>query len=468
MKTHSRKSHFARAGIFIAIAGVTMLCGCEQPKRQSISAAEKFKPIDPLAVVLAPHAGTTRIDAEIRERQSQVRAGSNIEIDLERLGWLFVAKARETFDPGFYKLAEQCALGLNSRNAGSPEALLLRGHALQSQHRFHEAESLARELVKKRGLAFDHGLLGDILVDVGRVDEAVDAYQTMLDLKPDPQGYARAAHVRWLKGDLTGALELMRMAARGASPRDAESAAWMHTQLARYLWQSQQNVEASRALEIALEVQTNYAPALLLRGRMLLSAGHTDRAVQSLRVAAAANPLPEYHWALAEALRSAGQEMEARSAESQITRSGAWADPRTCSLYLATRRENTDIALQLAQAELEDRTDIFTHDALAWAFAAAGKMDEAQAEMSRALSHRTQDARLYFHAAIIARKAGKLAEAHDWLKKANAFESMLLPSEAAQLRAAASSMDQPTLSRVSADGSTKFPAVVKESTATEN
>jgi hypothetical protein len=53
-------------------------------------------------------------------------------------------------------------LELESRQSGSPEAMLLRGHALHSQHRFHEAEALAQQLVAKRGLGFDYGLLGDI------------------------------------------------------------------------------------------------------------------------------------------------------------------------------------------------------------------------------------------------------------------------------------------------------------------
>ena len=34
---------------------------------------------------------------------------------VEKLGWSFVEKARESFDPGFYKLAEQCALCLDSK-----------------------------------------------------------------------------------------------------------------------------------------------------------------------------------------------------------------------------------------------------------------------------------------------------------------------------------------------------------------
>ena len=56
---------------------------------------------DPLAWVLAPHDGEGRLDGEIRHCQAQVRAGTNPEIALERLGWLFVAKARDSFDAGF-------------------------------------------------------------------------------------------------------------------------------------------------------------------------------------------------------------------------------------------------------------------------------------------------------------------------------------------------------------------------------
>ena len=80
--------------------------------------------------------------------------------------------------------------------ASSPEAMLLRGHALHQMHRFTEAEPIARELVKTRGLAFDFGLLGDVLMEQGKLKEAIDAYQKMMDQKPNTQAYSRAAHIR--------------------------------------------------------------------------------------------------------------------------------------------------------------------------------------------------------------------------------------------------------------------------------
>src|SRR5207247_9745450 len=183
--------------------------------------------------------GNGRLDSEIRRLQERVRAATNLNPGLERLGWLFVAKARESFDPGYYKLAEACAKALEARTAGRPEALLLRGHVLQNLHRFKEAEPLARELVARRGLSFDYALLGDALMEQGRLAEAVASYQSMIDLWPDLHSYSRGAHIRWLKGDLTGALELMQLAVSASSPLDPESAAWVSTRLAFYRLQAE-------------------------------------------------------------------------------------------------------------------------------------------------------------------------------------------------------------------------------------
>ena len=41
-------------------------------------------------------------------------------------------------------------------------------------------------------------------MEQGKLSDAVEAYQQMMNLKPDLRAYARAAHMRWLKGDLDG------------------------------------------------------------------------------------------------------------------------------------------------------------------------------------------------------------------------------------------------------------------------
>src|SRR4029079_5354636 len=127
--------------------------------------------------VLASLHGNEPIDEEIAQQQALIRNGS--KSGLERLGWIFVKKARLTFDASYYILAEQCAQCMEANGAKGPDTLLLNAHALQSLHRFHEAEALARELVSTRERPFDYGVLGDVLVDQGKVREGAAAYQKM-------------------------------------------------------------------------------------------------------------------------------------------------------------------------------------------------------------------------------------------------------------------------------------------------
>ena len=383
-------------------------------------------------LVLAPLPVDKPIDQDIARQQARILNGSSSETELERLGWTFVKKARLSFDTGFYKLAEQCAACLEAHGAKGPDTLLLRAHALQSLHHFGEAEIVARELVSMRERPFDYGVLGDILIDQGKVREGAAAYQKMVDLRPDLQSYARAAHVRWLTGDLAGAIELVKLATTASSPNDPESAAWAFTRLALYQLQRGTTKQALESSDTALSLQSDYAPAMLARGRILLAVNRLADALVELERAAKLNPLPEYQWTLADALILAGDRDQAAQIESQITERST-EDPRTLSLYLATRHQDVERAVRLAQQELTNRGDVLTHDALAWALAAAGRITEAQEHIHQALSEGTANSRLYLHAGVIAALNNNYSQARRWLKEAAATQQTLLPSERAQL-----------------------------------
>lgn len=400
--------------------------------RGAESRAVTTNPTPACTLALAPQATTTGEDREISQLQEQLRQSLEPSA-LNRLGWMYVAKARLSYDPGYYKLAEQTALCLETNQPGSPEALLLRGHALHSLHRFGEMEQLARKLVAMRGQAFDYALLGDALLEQGRLDEAIQPYQKMVDLKPGLQTYSRVAHVRWLKGDLPGAIDLMRMATRAGSPRNRESVAWAESRLARYQLQAGDFKTALATADAALQLVPDYAPALLVRAHVLQMKGQTDQAVENLTRAAAEDPLPEYQWALADALRAAGRADEAIPVEARLNQRGAADDPRTFALYLATRGEQVETALRLAREELARRADGFTLDALAWSLAAAGRHAEADTLMRRALAVGTKDARLFYHAGVIAAGQGRPQEARRWFRSAGAIRQMLLPGEREQL-----------------------------------
>jgi len=266
-------------------------------------------------------------------------------------------------------------------------------------------------------------------MEQGRLKEAVGAYQKMIDLRPDLQSYTRVAHMRWLKGDLDGAIEVMRMAVTSGSPRDPEPTAWAYTRLGIYELQAGDTEIAMKLAEIAFQFAQNYAAALLLRGRILLAQGKVEEAIEPLQRAAALTRLTEYEWTLADALREAGEPQAAKGIESSLIRDGAMNDPRTFSLYLATRGQQVQEALKLAQDELNTRADVFTIDALAWALNANGRVSEALKYSKKALSEGTQDARLFYHAGRIALAAGDYVDAERSFALSHRIKQMLTPSE---------------------------------------
>lgn len=385
------------------------------------------------AMVLAPQGGAEREDAEIFRWQERAR-GADVKADVfERLGWAFVAKARRTLDAGYYKLAEKTADAMDARFGVSVESRLLRGHVMHNLHRFADAETLARQLVAERGSANDLALLSDAAMEQGKLADAIEALQRLVNLHPGIEAYSRIAHVRWLKGDLPGGLEMMEAALRAGSPHDAETQAWTLSRLSFYQLQAGDAPRALIVAEAAIKQATNYPPALLARGRALLALGKNEDAVAVLRHAAELNPLPEYHWWLADGLRAAGETGEAAKIETLLVDRGEAGDPRTLALFLATRGRSRAAAVRLARDEMASRADVFSYDAFAWALAANGDLDAADAAMQRALAERTQDARLFLHAGEIARKRGRFGEAKKHFSAALPMAGTLTPSERALL-----------------------------------
>src|SRR5437763_14272836 len=70
-------------------------------------------------IIFAPQSGDGKVDREIARLQQAVRNASNPNLLIERLGWTCVAKARQSFHPGYYEPAEQCAVSVDSRQHAS-------------------------------------------------------------------------------------------------------------------------------------------------------------------------------------------------------------------------------------------------------------------------------------------------------------------------------------------------------------
>jgi tetratricopeptide (TPR) repeat protein len=80
---------------------------------------------------------------------------------------------------------------------------------------------------------------------------------------------------------------------------------------------------------------------------------------------------------------------------------------REWSLFLLNHGLRVAEVLSMTQEELRTRQDIYGYDVTAWALHASGRDAEAREMMTHALSLGTQDAMLFYHAAMIDRALGR-------------------------------------------------------------
>ena len=408
--------------------------GCRGRSATDIGSAPAPRPRGALALV-APRGGTP-VDALLQGLQGRVRRAPEKLDSWIALGRAWVRKARESADPGYYRSAESAARAALEIAPGSPLALDLLGLVLLSDHRFAEARALALEVIARRpDDAPALGNLSDAALELGRFEEAAQAAQRMVELKPNLPSYARAAYLRWLQGDGRAAKGILRLAIDAAADtRDPEPRAWAIVQAALLFWHEGDGEGAEAGFDAALSAFPEYPPALAGKARVLLARGEGRRAAALAERAYAKSPLLEHAWLLGDARAAVGDLAGAHAAYDILVRQGERTDPRTLALYYATTGQNAAEAVRLASAELRVRGDIYTQDALAFALYRAGRLAEARAASDAALRLGTRDARLLYHAGAIRLAQGELEAGRRLLADALALNPGFDPAGAAEAR----------------------------------
>ncbi len=372
---------------------------------------------------LTPVAGDTEADRMIRELQELARRNPTRARPWLRLAQTFVRKARESSDPMFYQLADDAVGRALRLDPNDLAALQVRGLVFMQDHRFADARSLAqRALARDANQAIFHGLLGDAEMEVGHYAEAEAAYQRMIDLRPNLASYSRGSWMRWLMGDVDGAVDLARRAVEAGSPRVPEELAWTIVQLGHLELARGRLAEAKASYESALRAFANYPPALDGRGRVKHLEGDLAGAVADLTAAADGATTTEHLVHLGEAQEAAGHAADAAATFARAERAGRRSDPRTLAVYYADRDREHEAAVTLARAELARRPDdVYSLDALAWALCRAGQLPEAAQLVDRARRMGTREARFAYHAGVIALGLGHRPEGEALLREALAM-----------------------------------------------
>lgn len=340
------------------------------------------------------------------------------------LGQLWISQARLTNDPGYYLSADACAEHVLRTYPDFAPALTLRGLVLLNQHRFVEAQHLAERVLQdnpKDDLAW--GVVSDAKLELGDYAGAEAAVDQMLQARPGLPSFTRLAHLRWLRGDQSGAIEAARLAVDAGDPKQPEPLAWVLVQAASLFWHAGDGEGASAGFRQALAVSPDYPAALVGLARVTLAqerpaSDEMHRAEAWLRRAYAQSPAWETAALLASTLERTGQVREARALEQRIDAEAEHSDPRWASLHWSGRDVHIARAVTLGRSEFALRPDVYSADALAWALYRNGQLEQAWQLTEQYAAVGILDARLLYHRGAIAVAVGHADVGARWLREA--------------------------------------------------
>jgi tetratricopeptide (TPR) repeat protein len=372
-------------------------------------------------------AQLTRTDSQIAYYQQLIKRNPRNGKAFYGLGDALIRKARETGDPNYFNRAEEAlrkSLEIAPQNAGAKRHL---AYVFYSRHEFEPAALYARKAIEMEADDGDsYGILGDALLEVGKYDEARDAYQKMMQLEDSLYSRSRLAGLKSIHGEFTGSIaELEKAIAAGkATQQPAESIAWAEWQLGTDFLSLGDLTKAEAYYRQSLQSYPNYYRAQAGMAQVRASQKRYDDAIELYRKAIAILPMPEYIAALGDVYSKIGKLDEARKQYELVEYIGK-LNALNKALYnreLAYFYADHDIklpqGLQLAQRELEYRRDIYAYDVVAWSLYKNSKFEEAREAVTKALKLGTQDAKLHYHAGMIYQRLGEKEKAREHLSRA--------------------------------------------------
>jgi tetratricopeptide (TPR) repeat protein len=230
----------------------------------------------------------------------------------------------------------------------------------------------------------------------------------MLDRFPGLAAWSRAAHLRFLHGDLDGAIGLMKRAAAAGAPA-SEPVAWVLLQLAELELHRGDAAAAGTIVRQVLAWYPTSSQALAQAARVDEAQGRPRDALERLREALREQPTPEHAFAAWRTARRAGDVAEAKRQAALLHGIGRLDEGgryrRLFAEFYGEFPETRRLAEHLARAELAARPDLYSHAALAWVLFRAGKLAEAARHAQESLRLSTPDRELRDRAGTILRAA---------------------------------------------------------------
>lgn len=407
---------------------------------------------DPAVVVGLPEGGaatgtvdTTDTDARIAFWQARIKANPSSDSQFQYLGELFALRGRETGDVAQYTLATQAfqkAIALYPGNVAARSGLAVN---LVTLHQWTEAIAQGTQILKTNLRAIGAvAVIGDASLEIGDLDTARAAYETLRQKSDGPSVESRFARLAFLTGKTDQAIEILDQAAMASGELNgsAEERAFYHYSAGEYRFSKGDIDGAAGEYEAALSSLPNYYLAIAGRGRVAFARGDIAAAIQLYRQAVAIIPKPELLAYLGDLYAVSGDKAAAEAQYKavdfivKLNEIQAQVFNREIALFQATHRRDTAHAVTIARAELETRKDIYGYDALGWALYNDGQPTDALAPARQAVSLGTQDPKLLYHLGMVELAVGHTADGQAHLRAALALNPAFDPLGAGAARKA--------------------------------
>jgi tetratricopeptide (TPR) repeat protein len=381
---------------------------------------------------------TSETDKQIQSLQDRVKGAPEDYSGYDRLGSVFLQKARETGDIAYYDLAEQTlkkALALAPQDWGAADPLIHMALVYMGEHRFSDALVQAQKAIDLgSGNLSAFAIEGDAYTDLGDYDEAAAAYNTVqllgrATVSPLALAYlndSRMAYLSYLHGGSEEAIRLMKSAITAALqcniPR--ENLAWLYFELGERYFQSGDLGNAGLSYQSGITVDPNHYRSLAGFAKVRAAQGKLEESIQLYRRSIAIIPFPVYVAELGDVYKRAGKANEAQRQYELVEYIGHLGKlnqvlaNRELALFYADQGTKLPEALELARREFEVRHDIYTWDTLAWVLYRNGRFQEAADAINRALVLHTNDPLLLFHAGMIQHSLHQDSAAEEFLSRA--------------------------------------------------
>jgi len=446
------KTRKVRRALLLTLGCVALsasACGGAWSARSNASRAAAVAP--PALPAAAPlEADDKAHETAIRFLEARVKRDPDDFGAYNKLAGYYLLRLRETGDLSYLDLVARAArASLASvpevRNAGGLAAL---AQAEFAAHDFAAARDHAMQLtVLDPGKSYPYGMLGDALLELGEYEQSANAYRQM-----ERRGggisestETRQARLAQLRGDNAGAQRHFTNAlvlALDLPPPPRETVAWCRWQLGETAFAIGDYETAERHYRDALVTFPDYYRALASMGRVRAARGDLAGGIEQYEQSVRRLPDPAFVAALGDLYQLAGREKDAAAQYALVEQIGRLSAVngalynRQLALFYADHDLKAEAAYASAAKEYEARRDIYGADALAWTAMKAGKLSEAQAAIKDALRLGTRDAKLFYHAGMIARAAGDEVAARDYLQRALALNPQFDPLQAVTARKA--------------------------------